>query len=407
MQYYWVASDENGRVTEGNIEADSPAAVLEWMAAQGLRPISLKAIGVEEKKGWFSKNLRLGGQSITIEDKVFLVKYLALMLRVGTDLFSAIDILIADFDNPAMKALLVEMRGTLGKGQPFYTTFAKYPKHFSPVFVSLVQAGEASGNLDTVFERLSTDLSKQWDLRNRIRGSLVYPIILVTLSLAVLFLMVTFALPRIAEVFTSGDFNPPLFSRVVFSVGLFFRKYLLFILLFFALLGFTFWFFVIRTVRGKRFLTRLVHKVPVVKDVLTKIALQRFASTFASLLRSGMPMVQALETTAEAVGQEELKAALLRIAREGITQGLTVGEAFKREVYFPRSVVNLIAVSEQAGHMAEVLETLANFYESEIDASIKNLVSFLEPVLLLMIGVVVGTIALAIIVPVYQLVTQI
>ncbi len=404
MRFYYIASHPNGQIVEGNIEAQNPSAVLDWMLTQGLRPVSIKAVGgVEVKK----KRLALFGERIAIEDKVFLTKYLALMLRVGTDLFRAIDILIADFDKPVMKSLLVEVRDTLAKGQPFYTTFTKYPKYFSSVYVNLIKAGEASGNLDGVLDRLSKDLEKEWALRNRIKSTLVYPIILVGLSFSVLFLMISFALPKIAETFLGGGLEPPLFSRIVFTIGLFLKDFMWLILPFIILMVFGTWFFLRKTLLGRRLIERLTYRLPVIKGVMMRISLQRFASVFSSLIRSGTPILEALEITADAVGSSELKNSLRRVSREGIAKGLTVGEAFRREAYFPRVVVNLIAVSEKGGHLEEVLETLANFYETEIDSSIKTLVSFLEPLLLLFIGLVVGGIALAIIIPVYQLVSSI
>ncbi|MBI2011076.1 MAG: type II secretion system F family protein [Candidatus Colwellbacteria bacterium] len=404
MRFYYIASHPNGQVVEGNIEAQNPSAVLDWMLSQGLRPVSIKAIGgVETKK----KRFALFGERIAVEDKVFLTKYLALMLRVGTDLFRAIDILIADFDKPVMRSLLVEVRDTLAKGQPFYTTFAKYPKYFPSVYVNLIKAGETSGNLDGVLDRLSKDLEKEWALRNRIKSTLIYPIILVGLSLLVLFLMVSFALPKIAETFMGGALEPPLFSRVVFTIGLFLKDFTWLIMPLLIISAFGLWFFFKRTLVGRRLMERLAYRLPVIREVMKKISLERFASVFSSLIRSGTPILEAIEITADAVGSVELKQSLIRISREGIAKGLTVGEAFRREVYFPRVVVNLIAVSERGGHLEEVLETLADFYESEIDSSIKILVSFLEPILLLFIGLVVGGIALAVIIPVYQLVSSI
>ena len=171
--------------------------------------------------------------------------------------------------------------------------------------------------------------------------------------------------------------------------------------------GFGIWYFFAKSTVGKKVGIRIVRRLPVVGEVAQKISIQRFATTLSSLMRSGMPILDSLEITADAVGSSELKAVLLRISREGVMKGLTVGEAFKREAYFPKVVTNLIAVSEKAGHMDDVLQTLAEFYESEIDSSIKILVAFLEPVLLLGIGLIVGLIALAIILPVYQLVGQI
>lgn len=400
-KFHYIASDSGGKVVEGDIEANSSSSILGWMSQQGLRPISIKA---RQGKSLFSKSL---GETITIEDKVFITRYLALMLRVGTDLFKAIDILVADFDKPAMRNLLLEVKDTLGKGQPLHTAFANHPKYFSPVFVSLIKAGEDSGNLENVFQRLSIDLEKEKDLRSRIKSALIYPIILVCLSLMVLFLMLSMVLPKIAEAFLSGSVEPPTFSKVVFAIGLFMNKYMLLILLILIGTGFGTWYFFSKTLVGKRVGRQMVKHIPVVSQIVQKISIQRFASTLSSLMKSGMPILDSLETTADAVGSSELKNILLRISREGITKGLTVGEAFKRESYFPKVVTNLIAVSEKAGHMEEVLETLSEFYESEIDSSVKILVSFLEPILLLGIGLIVGLIALAIILPVYQLVGQI
>ncbi|HEY4497003.1 MAG TPA: type II secretion system F family protein [Candidatus Paceibacterota bacterium] len=403
MKFRYIASEPSGKVVEGNIEATGPADVLEWMASQGLRPVSIKAIGgVEIKgiKGVFS-------QDINIADKVFLTKYLALMLRVGTDLFRAIDILISDFDKPAVKALLIEIKDSLAKGKPMYTTFTKYPKHFSSVFVNMIKAGEASGNLDSIFEDLSKSLEKEQALRSKLRAAFTYPIILVSLSFMILFLLASFALPRISEVFTSGGLEPPLFSKIVFAIGNFLGDN--FLLISIVLVGgvFGLWFFLKKSFIGQRVAGRILNKAPIINQVLYRISIQRFASTFASLLRSGMPIIEALETTADAVGSAELKSSLLRISREGIAKGLTIGESFQRETFFPRTVVNLIAISEKAGHMEQILETLSDFYESEIDASVKTMLSVLEPALLLVIGLIVGTIALSIIIPVYQLVGQI
>ena len=402
MKFHYTASDNNGKLVEGDLDAQSPADVLEWMVQRGIRPVSIKVSGVGAEgiiKG------KISGK-ITIEDQVFLTKYLALMLRVGTDLFKATDILIEDFNKPAVKALLLEMKDGLSKGQPFYTTFAKHPKQFSPVFVNLIKAGESSGTLEKVLDKLSVDLEKQWALRNRIKGSMTYPAVLVVLSMVILFLMVSLALPKIAETFSSGTVEPPFFSRVVFSIGFFFRDYMALIisLVVTSVIGA---FVFLKSVMGKKFMSSVINKAPVVKEVVHKIALQRFASTLSSLIRSGTPILQALEITADSSGVGALKDALLRISNEGLVKGLTVGEAFRKEAYFPRVVVNLISISEQSGHLEEVLETLANFYESEIDSSIKSLVSFLEPALLIVIGSVIGLIAISVIVPIYQLVGQI
>ncbi len=402
MRFHYTASQPNGKIIEGDMEAKTSAEILVYLSKQGLKPVSLKAIRdfEEVKKGG------IFGQLITVTDKVFLTKYLALMLKVGTDLLKAVDILISDFDKPAMKTLLIEIRSNLEKGLPFFTTFAKYPKYFSPVFVNLIKAGEASGNLEKIFWDLSFSLEREQELRNKVRSTMTYPVILLVASALILILLVSFALPKIANIFLSSGINPPLFSAIVFSIGLFVGKYLWFILGFLLISGFALWYLFSKTLVGRKIIFKFVLRIPVIKDVFKQMAIQRFASTLSSLLSAGLPILDSLEITAGAVGSENMKESLMRISREGVAKGLTIGEAFGREPIFPKMIANLISISEKAGHFETILKTIADFYESEIESSIKSLVSFLEPVLLLIIGVIIGTIALAIIVPIYQLVGQ-
>ena len=207
MKFHYKALDANNKVVESDIESQGSDEVLGFLASQGLKPISIKVYKTSEimaAKGFF-------GQNINISDKIFLTKYLALMLRAGTDLFRAIDVLIKDFDKPALKAFLNEIKTSLEKGQSFYSTFSKYPNYFSSVFVNLVKAGESSGNLESVFFNLSASLSKEQELRNKIRSALVYPAILMGVSFIILTLLVTFALPKIANVFEGTGYQPPLF----------------------------------------------------------------------------------------------------------------------------------------------------------------------------------------------------
>lgn len=398
MRFHYKAINSKGKLIEADLEAADMAAALASIGSTGLKPISLKPV----KK--FSLDFKkFFGQKITLEDKVFITKYLSLMLRVGTDLFRAINILIDDFDKPIIKNLLIEIRTNLEKGQPFYTTFAKYPKSFSPVFINLVRAGEVSGNLERVFGELSISLEKERDLTSKIKSALTYPVILFVASLLILILLVSFALPKIANVFLSGGLKPPAFSQLVFTVGLFIGDHLVVLLTSLVIIVVGGLYFFVKTTLGKKTAYDFALRLPVIKRVIREISLQRFAATLSSLLSSGLPIIESIEITSESVGVPELKNALHRIAQEGIAKGLTVGEAFKREPAVPKIVANLIAISEKSGHLEEILLTLSNFYASEVEGAVKSLVSFIEPVMLLMIGLVIGTIALAVIIPVYQL----
>ncbi|MFH1758997.1 MAG: type II secretion system F family protein [Patescibacteria group bacterium] len=402
MRFHYTATKLDGRIVEGELEAENSQEALAFLAARELRPISLSVAGKTRLK---ARQIYLG-KAINATDKIFLSKHLALMLKLGTDLFKALDILIADTDKPALKDFLQEIRGTLEKGQRFYVTFARYPNYFSPVFINLVKAGESSGNLGKTFEDLSEMLSKQEDLRRKISAALIYPIVLLVASFLILTFLVTFALPRIAAVFLQGGLEVPFFSKVVFAVGLFLADNIWLIgSLFLAVVGFLFYFFA-RTVTGRKVFFYLLNKIPVVGSVVRKVAIQRFASTLSTLMKAGVPIINSLEITAMSVGHQGMKDALNRIAKEGVARGLSLGEAFKRETVFPLAVNSLIAISEKAGHLDEVLATLSTFYDSEIESAIKTMVSFIEPALLVFIGAIVALIALSVIVPVYQLVGQ-
>ncbi len=398
MEFKYKAATEKGEIVEDKLIAPNQKMALSYLSSKKLKPIHLKEV---KKKGVF--NINLSSKKIELEDIVFLTKYLALMLKVGTDLFNAIDILIEDFDKPAVKSFLLDVRKNLEEGKPFYEAFKSRPKSFSPVFINLIKSGEVSGNLQKVFEQLSDSMQQQHELRQKIKSALTYPVILMVGSILVLMLIVSYSLPKVAKVFMSGGINPPGFSKFVFTVGLWAGDHLLIVFGGFLLFTLGPYLFFSKTMSGKRMIYDIGLRIPVIKNIIEKVSLQTFSSTLSSLLRSGMSITEAIEITAESVGMPELRDALLRISNEDIKQGITVGEAFKKETVFPRVVSNLVAVSEKSGSLEEILDTLSSFYSGEIESSLKSAVSFIEPIMLLFIGLVIGIIALSVIIPVYQL----
>jgi len=402
MLFHYVAADEAGKIAEGEYEADALNDVLRFLGGKQLRPVSVKAMN-QVKVGAING---LFGGAINTSDKVFLTKYLALMLRVGTDLLSAINILIMDFDKPAVRNFLLEVRESLSKGQPFYQAFARHPKDFSPTVINLVKAAEESGSLQKTFEDLSLSLGRDADIQSKVKSAMIYPIVLLCMATAILTFLVTFALPKVATVFSQSGIKPPWFSQIVFTVGLFVGANILIILPGTLIAVAVFIWVVTKTDPGKKAFSRFLSRLPLIRTVYEELAIQRMASTISSLMRAGLPIVQTITIAAETVGMDSYRDALLRVANEGLAKGLTIGEAFRRETVFPKMVTNLVSISEQAGHLDEVLSTLSEFYESNIDGNIKALVSLLEPAMLLIMGVMVGVIALSIIVPIYQLTTS-
>ncbi|MDO8664871.1 MAG: type II secretion system F family protein [Candidatus Liptonbacteria bacterium] len=400
MLYHYSAADKTGKIVEAEMDADNLGQVLHFISQKEMKPLSVKPIKTA-KGGFFGL---FGG--ITLTDKLFLTKYLSLMLKVGTDLLSAVNILISDFDKPAMRNFLLEVRENLSSGRPFYQAFANYPRTFSVVFVNLIKSSEVSGNLQQTFEDLSVSMQNEAELRSKVRSAFIYPIILTVMAFIIIGFLVTFALPKIANSFLQAGIKPPAFSRIVFGVGLFVGDNIMLLSLSLLAIVSSLTYFFWRNPVGRRVASRIMESLPVIKTIYSDIAIQSFAYTFGSLMKAGIPIIQSINITTEVVGSEKFKVSLRRIAEEGLTKGLTIGEAFRRERVFPNVVSNLIAISEKAGHLEEVLKTLAEFYQTNVESGIKGLVSLLEPALLLIMGIMVAIIALAIIIPIYQLTAQ-
>ncbi|MGC8851940.1 MAG: type II secretion system F family protein [Minisyncoccia bacterium] len=401
MLFHYLAQDPKGRIKEGNINQPNLKAALDYLASQNLKPISVKAINLA-----ISKEISIFKENLTLTDKVFLTKYLSLMLKVGTDLFSAIDILIEDFESGVAKRFLLEIRSNLEQGKPFWYTFSLHPEYFNSVVTNLIKAGESSGNLENTLEQVSLDLERERDLSSKIKSALIYPILLLVASFFMIIFLVVFAIPKLAEMFMATGVKLPTYSRIVLGTGMFLNKYLAVVLP--VILGVPIGLFIYfgKTTAGKKIFNEFLDKIPLTHNLLEKLALQRFSTVLAHLIKAGMPIVQAIEVTSYATGNPKYEAALLRISKEYLAKGLSIGDSFKREKIFPPVVTNLIAIGEKAGHIEEILETLSKFYESEIDVSLKTLVSLIEPVMLLVLGIIVGGIALSLIVPVYQFVSQ-
>ncbi|MGC9067002.1 MAG: type II secretion system F family protein [Minisyncoccia bacterium] len=401
MLFHYLAQDPKGRIKEGNINQPNLKAALDYLASQNLKPISVKAINLA-----ISKEISIFKENLTLTDKVFLTKYLSLMLKVGTDLFSAIDILIEDFESGVAKRFLLEIRSNLEQGKPFWYTFSLHPEYFNSVVTNLIKAGESSGNLENTLEQVSLDLERERDLSSKIKSALIYPILLLVASFFMIIFLVVFAIPKLAEMFMATGAKLPTYSRIVLGTGMFLNKYLAVVLP--VILGVPIGLFIYfgKTTSGKKIFNEFLDKIPLTHNLLEKLALQRFSTVLAHLIKAGMPIVQAIEVTSYATGNPKYEAALLRISKEYLAKGLSIGDSFKREKIFPPVVTNLIAIGEKAGHIEEILETLSKFYESEIDVSLKTLVSLIEPVMLLVLGIIVGGIALSLIVPVYQFVSQ-
>lgn len=401
--YLYQALDPKGLTRQGELQAQDKANAMALLMREGFVVISLKEKG-EVSRGFLSGTTLFS--RVTPLDRILLTRHLSSIIRAGISLGEAVEILISDMQKrPLLKRILEEMKRNLEEGHPLSSVFAAYPEFFPPVFTGMVRAGELSGTLEETLENLGNQLIRDYELVRKVRSAMIYPIILLIASAGVIVLLMTFLLPRMAKAFQGSSVKLPLITQILVDVSSFFAaNSIVTISGFIALILFSFWFF--RKPSGKRVLLVLFRHFPLMHDLLQKLALSRFCRTMRNLIKSGMPILESLEIVSLSLGNDRYRIEIDGM-REELKRGVGISEVFrKREDYFPRLVGSLVTVGERTGSLEKSFETLAIFYDDEVDRALKSLVTLLEPLLLLIMGMVVGGIALAMLLPIYQAVTQ-
>lgn len=398
MLFHYTAFDQRNIYVEGDVDMPALEDVLKYLSNQRLKPI--KVVPVNTKSN--SKNIVLFQKGISLTDQIFLFKYLGLMLKVGTDILKAVDVLMQDYEKGPVKTFLLQSRSNLEKGNPFYLTFEQNEKTFSYVTINLIKAGEKSGTLQTTLEKISVNLEKDKELRGKVISALTYPIILVVMMSVLMVFLMIFLFPKMGASFTQAGLKLPAFTKLLFDISNFFNANMTMVISGMFIFPLIFYLYFFKTKPGKKQFNVMVRKLPPIRNFLNKMALQRLTSTLSSLIKAGMPLIESLKISSEAVGEETFRISLSNVATY-LTQGLTIGEAFRQEKSFPKYLSNLLAIGEKAGHIDEILFTLSDFYEKEIEAALKSLVALIEPIMLILMGGVIGGVAIAVILPMYQM----
>ncbi|MDO8686634.1 MAG: type II secretion system F family protein [Candidatus Berkelbacteria bacterium] len=401
MPYFtYTASDSEGKITSSEMEAIDRISVIDFLKDQ-----SLLVISVKEKPLAFARGKVFGGK-ITTLDRISLAENLSIMLKAGVNMTEAIEVIGRDSKSPYFKKVLSDIRFGLENGKPFSEGLSHYKKDFNNVFISLVKAGEASGKLEEVLKELSVQLKKEYNLISKIKSSFAYPVVLVVGLIGVMILLMTFVLPKLVTIFESSNLKLPFTTRALFFISRIFsfKPFLTIIVIVLLGIGIV---FLLRQRKVRLFLNQIVFKIPVISTLLKQVELARFARTLGNLLRSGIPIIKGLEITAEALTLNDFKE-MTNEAQEEIAKGVSLTNAFKKNTkLFPELLVSVMQVGEKTGELDTLLLNLADFYEEQVDNSLRGLTSLIEPILLVIVGLAIGGMALSIILPVYQLIGSI
>jgi type IV pilus assembly protein PilC len=393
--FAWEARSRTGELRKGVMEADSQAAVETKLRQQQLNPVKVKRRGT---LGGFQF-----GSGVSPKEIVVFTRQFATMIDAGLPLVQCLDILANQQENKIFQAALRDIKGHVEEGATFSDALRRHPRIFDDLYANLVQAGEVGGILDTILNRLAIYIEKNVKLVRQVRGALVYPLTVLVIAIGVMTVLLTFVIPAFENMFKdfgSKDELPKLTKWVVnFSHGFVTYLPLTVLATIGGIVGFVYFY---RTPAGKRAVHKFLLQMPVIGQVLRKIAVARFTRTLGTLLQSGVPILDALDIVAKTAGNVVVSEAIL-YARMRISEGRNMAEPLTDSKVFPSMVVQMIAVGEQTGALDQMLNKIADFYEEEVDVAVAALTSLLEPIMMVGIGGMVGVVLISMYLPIFDL----
>lgn len=400
--YEYVALDEKGRERKGFVDATGVFAARQQLRERGVYPTSI--VPAQEKKssslsGLMDISLR---QTVSTKEISVFTRQLATLLGAGIPLVPSFGVLLAQTKNPGLVKILAQIRGDINEGKSLTASLETYPRIFPPFYINMVKAGEASGTLNLVLERLADFSENQQALISKIRASLAYPVIMLLVGTLVIFLLMTFVVPQITEIFTDMQQTLPLITIILIAVSHFLKSFwwLIFLLILAGIAAFKY--LTAGTQAGRRSWDLIKLRVPVWGSVNLKIAIARFARTLATLLHSGVPLLTALDIVGRVVNNMFIAETIAIAARE-VEEGQSLSAPLAQSGIFPPMVTEMIAVGEQSGSLERMLDRIATAYETEAQSDILVMTSLLEPLMILAMGLAVGFIVVSILLPIFEM----
>ena len=348
---------------------------------------------------------KLGREKVKHKDLALFTRQFSVMLDAGLPLVQCLEILGQQQDNKFFQKVIFQTRADVEAGMTLADAMAKHPRVFEPLYTNMVAAGETGGILDVILQRLSTYLEKMVKLKSDVKSALIYPIAVIVISIIVISIIMIVVIPAFKNIF-EGLLGPgerlPWLTELVVTISQFMASYWWLIALVVGLAVFAAktWY---KTEKGQYFIDSLILKLPILGPIMRKIAVARFSRTLSTLLSSGVPILESLEITSRTAGNVVVSEAINKV-RTGIEQGQTFVEPLKASGVFPIMVSQMIGVGEQTGALDAMLSKIADFYEQEVDAAIANLLSLMEPAMILFLGVTIGTIVIAMYLPLFTLI---
>lgn len=394
--------DLRGRVVETVYRGESKNEIVGLIRSKGHRPVS---INVESEKGQDISQIEVFQKRVKVNDIAIFCKQMHTMLNAGMPLITSLDVLGAQTENVRLAKAIKQMATQVQKGDVLSVAMKQHAKIFPELLVSMVEAGELTGNLDNVLLKMSEHYTKENKINSKVKSAMMYPMILSILVVVVVVFMLTFVLPTFVGMFESQNVQLPLPTRILLGISDALRTYwylflggLLILIVTFNRLG--------KSIEGRRFMDRVKLKIPVLKTSIAKIATSRFTRTLSTLLASGIPIIQALETSAQVTGNQVVIDGIT-VVSEDIKKGIVLSSLLKKVGVFPPMVISMVSIGEESGALEEMLGKTADYYDEELDAAIARMIGVLEPMMIVVMALIIGFIVISMILPMFDMYSNI
>lgn len=391
--YVWEGRDRKGAKVKGEINGTSVALVKAQLRKQGISPDKVKKRAVSI----FSK-----GKKIKPKDIALFTRQMATMMRAGVPLLQSFDIIAEGVDNPNMRKLVDEVKQEVAAGNSFAASLRKKPEYFDDLYCSLVNAGEQAGALETLLDRVATYKEKTEALKAKIKKAMTYPIAVVVVAIVVSGILLIKVVPQFKEVFSSFGASLPAFTLMVIGLSELVQEWWFILLAGMTAAGFLIRRFHKKSLKFRNWTDRMVLKIPIVGQILYKSAVARYARTLSTTFAAGVPLVEALDSVADATGNSVFRDAVNSIKLE-VSSGSPMNSSMRATGIFPTLAIQMTAIGEESGALDDMLDRVATIYEAEVDNMVDSLTSLMEPMIMAVLGVVVGGLVIAMYLPIFQL----
>lgn len=400
ISFSYQAKDNQGKTIRGIVEAPNEKKAAHLLREKGLLVISL----VSTEKQFSLKRVLDKFKKVSFSDIVSFTNQLSTMITAGLPLLDALEILKTQFKNPVLNKMIGEIADDIRGGSSLTEVLKKYPQHFSPTYICLIEAGEASGKLSEVLERLSDNLEKQRSFKGKIKGAMIYPTIVMSAMGVVIFIMMSFVVPKLSSLYEDFDIPLPLHTQILISFSSFFASFwwLILILVLAGAFLFNSW---KKTPFGKKIYDSFLLSIPIFSEINKKMILVEFTRTLGVLVGAGVPILSALKILSSSVENVVYEEAINRVG-QGVERGFPLGTLLLADPVFPPILGQMAIVGEETGKIDEALFKISSYFEQEGDRAVKGLTTALEPIIMIILGVGVGFLVMSIIVPIYNLTGQ-